>query len=158
MSSRQSPRKAQVKRKTRETSIRLEIDLDSPGKVQIQTGIGFFDHMLTALAVHGRMELLVEAEGDLHVDQHHLVEDVGSSLAPRCVRHWEMISASSGLPPPMPRSMMRSRVPSWISAAGLISTAGWRSVAPSWAALTPTSCGSSFRRSSRTPRSTYTST
>ncbi len=80
MSSRQSPRKAQVKRKTRETSIRLEIDLDSPGKVQIQTGIGFFDHMLTALAVHGRMELLVEAEGDLHVDQHHLVEDVGIVL------------------------------------------------------------------------------
>jgi imidazoleglycerol-phosphate dehydratase len=58
----------------------MEIDLDEPGPAQIRTGIGFFDHMLVALAAHGRIGLLIEAEGDLHVDQHHLVEDVGIVL------------------------------------------------------------------------------
>ena len=80
MISKQTPRRAEVKRKTRETSIRIEVDLVEPGRAEIRTGIGFLDHMLTALAVHGRLGLLVEAEGDLHVDQHHLVEDVGIVL------------------------------------------------------------------------------
>src|SRR5262245_8907106 len=80
MVSKEAPRRAQVNRKTRETSIRMELDLDDPGKAQIKTGVGFFDHMLTALATHARIGLLLEAEGDLHVDQHHLVEDVGIVL------------------------------------------------------------------------------
>ncbi len=80
MASKELKRKAQVVRKTRETSIRLSLDLDDPGTTQIQTGVGFFDHMLTALSRHGRMSLEVEAQGDLHVDQHHLVEDVGIVL------------------------------------------------------------------------------
>lgn len=80
MESPKNSRKAAVERTTRETSIRLELDLDRPGRADISTGIGFFDHMLTALASHGRMSLRIAATGDLQVDQHHLVEDVGIVL------------------------------------------------------------------------------
>lgn len=80
MAGSEKPRAAQVTRTTGETSVRLELDLDDPGKVEIQTGVGFFDHMLEALARHGRLGLKLEAKGDLHVDQHHLVEDVGIAL------------------------------------------------------------------------------
>jgi len=80
MASTEPTRKARVVRKTRETSIRLDLDLDDPERCEVKTGIGFFDHMLTALAKHGRLGLSIEAEGDLHVDQHHLVEDVGIVL------------------------------------------------------------------------------
>ena len=74
------PRRAEKARQTRETDIRLAIDLDRPGTVEISTGVGFFDHMLTALATHGRFSLEIAATGDLHIDQHHLVEDVGIVL------------------------------------------------------------------------------
>src|ERR1041385_6234611 len=73
-------REAVVERKTRETEIRLRVDLDRPQAPSVSTGIGFFDHMLTALATHGRFALEVDARGDLHVDGHHLVEDVGIAL------------------------------------------------------------------------------
>jgi imidazoleglycerol-phosphate dehydratase len=73
-------RKSSVKRETRETSVRVEVDLDRPAEPRVRTGIGFFDHMLASLAQHGRLGLTVEAVGDLHVDQHHLVEDVGIAL------------------------------------------------------------------------------
>jgi imidazoleglycerol-phosphate dehydratase len=73
-------RRAEVVRKTRETQIRIRIDLDGPGAVEASTGIGFFDHMLEALGLHGRLGLRVEGKGDLVVDQHHLVEDVGIAL------------------------------------------------------------------------------
>jgi len=73
-------RRAQVERKTRETDIRLSLDLDHPADPQVSTGIGFFDHMLSALSTHGRFALDLRAKGDLHVDQHHLVEDVGIAL------------------------------------------------------------------------------
>ncbi len=73
-------RTATVQRKTAETEIRLEIDLDGCGRGQIASGVGFFDHMLTLLAKHAAIDLTVEAQGDLHVDQHHTVEDVGISL------------------------------------------------------------------------------
>jgi imidazoleglycerol-phosphate dehydratase len=71
------PRTAQIKRKTTETDIELALDLDGGGSAQIGTGIGFFDHMLTLLARHSAIDLTVKATGDLHVDQHHTVEDVG---------------------------------------------------------------------------------
>ena len=74
------PRKTELKRTTRETSISIELDLDDPGRLEVRTGIGFFDHMLTALGSHGRMGLVIDATGDLDVDQHHLVEDVGIVL------------------------------------------------------------------------------
>jgi len=68
---------ARIDRKTAETDIQLELDVDGSGKADVQTGVGFFDHMLTLLAKHGALDLTVRAKGDLHVDQHHTVEDVG---------------------------------------------------------------------------------
>jgi imidazoleglycerol-phosphate dehydratase len=73
-------RAAQIQRETGETKIRLEIDLDGSGYSRLATGIGFFDHMLTLLAKHSLIDLIVEAEGDLQVDAHHTVEDVGICL------------------------------------------------------------------------------
>lgn len=67
----------QIKRQTSETDIRALLDLDGGGIVEIDTGIAFFDHMLTLLAVHGQLDLKVQAQGDLAVDYHHTVEDVG---------------------------------------------------------------------------------
>lgn len=72
-------RTAEINRKTKETDISVKLDLDG-GNTDISTGIGFFDHMLTAFAVHGGMGLTVKAEGDLYVDGHHTVEDVGIVL------------------------------------------------------------------------------
>jgi len=73
-------RKAVVKRKTRETDIELSLGLDGGGRSKIATGIGFLDHMLTSFATHGRFDLQVKCKGDLHVDAHHSVEDVGIAL------------------------------------------------------------------------------
>jgi imidazoleglycerol-phosphate dehydratase len=73
-------RTARVERKTEETSIELELNLDGTGQRQIDTGVGFFDHMLSHIAVHGMLDLVVRATGDLHVDAHHTVEDVGIVL------------------------------------------------------------------------------
>lgn len=73
-------RKAGVRRKTLETDIRLELNLDGAGKAAVTTGVGFFDHMLTLFAVHGFFDLTLEAHGDLDVDPHHTVEDVGLAL------------------------------------------------------------------------------
>ena len=70
-------RTAAAERRTSETSIRVSLDLDGTGTSRIQTGIGFLDHMLTALARHSMIDLAVEAEGDLQVDFHHTTEDVG---------------------------------------------------------------------------------
>jgi imidazoleglycerol-phosphate dehydratase len=74
------PRTATVSRKTAETDIVLSIDLDGTGKADVQTGLGFFDHMLTLLAGHSLIDLTVRCQGDLHVDGHHTVEDVGRAL------------------------------------------------------------------------------
>ena len=73
-------RSATVKRKTRETDISVTIDLDGTGKAEIQTGVGFFDHMLEQVARHSLIDVTVAAKGDLHIDQHHTVEDVGIAL------------------------------------------------------------------------------
>ncbi|MEE3392177.1 MAG: imidazoleglycerol-phosphate dehydratase HisB [Lachnospiraceae bacterium] len=73
-------RKAKVTRKTRETSITVEIDLDGSGKAEIDTGVGFFDHMLKSFARHGFFDLNVKVEGDLFVDCHHTIEDTGIVL------------------------------------------------------------------------------
>jgi imidazoleglycerol-phosphate dehydratase len=70
-------RAARIQRATNETRIDLAIDLDGTGRAEIATGVGFFDHMLTLLAKHSLIDLSVKAEGDLHVDPHHTVEDVG---------------------------------------------------------------------------------
>ena len=73
-------RRGEIERKTSETSIRLSLELDGSGTSTIETGIGFFDHMLTLLARHGLFDLEVHAAGDLEVDGHHTVEDVGICL------------------------------------------------------------------------------
>ncbi len=73
-------RTATVERKTKETQITLTIALDGSGTARVRTGIGFLDHMLDLLARHGGFDLRVRAKGDLHVDDHHLVEDVGIVL------------------------------------------------------------------------------
>jgi imidazoleglycerol-phosphate dehydratase len=73
-------RTSQLKRVTGETRIELAVDLDGTGRAELATGIGFFDHMLTLLARHSLIDLRVRAEGDLHVDAHHTVEDVGICL------------------------------------------------------------------------------
>ncbi|NIM07491.1 MAG: imidazoleglycerol-phosphate dehydratase HisB [Armatimonadetes bacterium] len=73
-------RKANVQRKTKETQIKVKLSLDGSGTAKVSTGIGFLDHMLTLLATHGLMDLTLEAKGDLKVDKHHTVEDVGLSL------------------------------------------------------------------------------
>jgi imidazoleglycerol-phosphate dehydratase len=73
-------RRAQVKRSTNETDIAVTVDLDGTGVAEIKTGIGFFDHMLEQVARHSLIDITVAAKGDLHVDQHHTVEDVGIAL------------------------------------------------------------------------------
>jgi imidazoleglycerol-phosphate dehydratase len=74
------PRSVSVTRRTSETDITLELGLDGSGAARIETGVGFFDHMLTAFARHGMFDLTVTARGDLHIDAHHTVEDVGIVL------------------------------------------------------------------------------
>jgi imidazoleglycerol-phosphate dehydratase len=75
-----SPRVADVQRNTSETQIRVRINLDGNGQAQLSTGIGFFDHMLDQIARHGLIDLEIDAKGDLHIDGHHTVEDVGITL------------------------------------------------------------------------------
>lgn len=74
------PRRAEINRETSETRIQLRLNLDGTGRAEIATGIGFLDHMLTALARHAMIDLAVTAEGDLHIDFHHTTEDVGIVL------------------------------------------------------------------------------
>ena len=74
------PRIATVQRDTKETQIRVRVNLDGSGAAAIATGIGFFDHMLEQIARHGLIDLEIQARGDLHVDGHHTVEDVGIAL------------------------------------------------------------------------------
>ena len=80
MTNSQSPRTATIHRKTKETDITLTLSLDGNGQADAQTGVGFLDHMLDALARHARFDLTVRASGDLHIDEHHTVEDVGIVL------------------------------------------------------------------------------
>ena len=73
-------RKGNVKRETKETSIDLMLNLDGRGESEISTGVGFFDHMMTAFAVHSGFDLRISCKGDLQVDCHHTVEDIGIAL------------------------------------------------------------------------------
>ena len=71
---------AEVVRETKETRIRVRIDLDGTGKTEISTGVGFYDHMLESFGRHGGFDMIVETQGDLHIDMHHTVEDTGIVL------------------------------------------------------------------------------
>jgi imidazoleglycerol-phosphate dehydratase len=70
-------RRAEVQRNTKETQIRVTVDLDGSGRAELASGIGFFDHMLEQIARHSMLDLAVQAKGDLHIDGHHTVEDIG---------------------------------------------------------------------------------
>ncbi|MDP2803245.1 MAG: imidazoleglycerol-phosphate dehydratase HisB [Phreatobacter sp.] len=73
-------RKGQITRTTRETDITVSVDLDGSGRAEVATGVGFFDHMLDQIARHGMIDISIRAKGDLHIDDHHTVEDVGIAL------------------------------------------------------------------------------
>jgi imidazoleglycerol-phosphate dehydratase len=75
-----APRRAERSRETRETSVRVVLDLDGSGRAEISTGVGFYDHLLTSLAHHSLLDLVIEARGDLEIDEHHTVEDVALTL------------------------------------------------------------------------------
>jgi len=75
-----APRAADIRRETGETRISLRVDLDGTGRSTVQSGVGFFDHMLTHLGKHGLFDLTIRANGDTHIDDHHTVEDVGIVL------------------------------------------------------------------------------
>ena len=75
-----SPRTAEISRNTSETQIRVAINIDGSGKQKLNTGVPFFDHMLDQIARHGMIDLEIEAKGDLHIDAHHTIEDIGITL------------------------------------------------------------------------------
>jgi len=75
-----APRTARIQRNTQETRVRVAINLDGSGQARLHSGIGFFDHMLEQIARHGLIDMVIECEGDLHVDGHHTVEDIGITL------------------------------------------------------------------------------
>ena len=79
-------RTGEVERTTKETAIRVSVDLDGTGVAKVATGVGFFDHMLEQLGRHSLVDLTIDAEGDLHVDSHHTVEDVGIALGTALTR------------------------------------------------------------------------
>lgn len=74
------PRRAEIRRTTRETDVAIAVNLDGTGHSEVATGIGFLDHMLDQIARHGLIDLIIRAEGDLHIDGHHTTEDVGITL------------------------------------------------------------------------------
>ena len=79
-------RVGEIRRTTKETDLFVRVALDGRGEAVVKTGIGFFDHMLEALARHGLLDLTVEAQGDLHVDGHHTVEDTGIAIGTAIAR------------------------------------------------------------------------
>lgn len=80
MAAKTSPRRAEIARRTKETDISVAVDLDGTGVFDISTGVGFFDHMVEQLSRHSLIDMTVKAKGDLHIDDHHTVEDVGIAL------------------------------------------------------------------------------
>ncbi|HUH50370.1 MAG TPA: imidazoleglycerol-phosphate dehydratase, partial [Mycoplana sp.] len=73
-------RKASISRKTNETAVSVTVDIDGTGTAKISTGVGFFDHMLDQLARHSLIDMEIETKGDLHIDDHHTVEDTGIAI------------------------------------------------------------------------------
>src|SRR6476469_479175 len=92
-------RVGRVERTTKETSVLVEINLDGTGKVDVSTGVGFYDHMLDQLGRHGLFDLNVKTEGDLHIDTHHTIEDTALARAPPSSRpsatRWAFTAAAT---------------------------------------------------------------
>src|SRR2546430_13078262 len=113
-------RKGSVKRSTKETDVEVEIDLDGAGRASISTGIGFLDHMLELLARHARIDLIVRAKGDLHIDHHHTTEDVGIALGQavkQALRHIQGHTRYAHQPVPTVEAHNRSDVDNFCHAA-----------------------------------------
>ena len=89
-------RQAIINRNTGETSVSVEVNLDNAMPIEVNTGIGYLDHMLTLLAVHGRFSLQINAKGDLDVDSHHTVEDVGIVLGQAILQALGKSSCTNG--------------------------------------------------------------
>jgi imidazoleglycerol-phosphate dehydratase len=79
---------AKIERNTLETQIQVEVNLDGTGRCALRTGVPFLEHMLEQVARHGLIDLTIEAKGDLHIDAHHTVEDIGISFGQACARAW----------------------------------------------------------------------
>ncbi|PIC62892.1 imidazoleglycerol-phosphate dehydratase [Sporosarcina sp. P13] len=106
-------RREQILRKTGETDIEMDFSLDGTGQTDIQTGVGFFDHMLTAFAKHGRFDLTVKCDGDIEVDQHHSVEDIGIVLGQafnKCIGTKEGIERFALVSTPMDEALSTASI------------------------------------------------
>jgi imidazoleglycerol-phosphate dehydratase len=106
-------RKATITRKTKETDISVAVDLDGSGKARVATGIGFFDHMLEQIARHSLIDVTIKAKGDLHIDQHHTVEDVGIALGQairRALGDMKGITRYADVHLPMDEAMTRAAI------------------------------------------------
>ena len=103
-------RKASVQRNTLETRIQVSVNLDGGGTATLQTGVPFLDHMLDQVARHGMIDIEIVAEGDLHIDAHHMVEDVGVTLGQAVARRWATKKVCAVTAMPMCRSTKRSHV------------------------------------------------
>jgi len=140
-----TPRVAEVTRNTAETQIRVKVNLDGTGQANLSTGIGFFDHMLDQIARHGLIDLDIQAKGDLHIDGHHTVEDVGITLGQAVAK---AMGDKKGLRRyghayvPLDEALSRvvidlSGRPAWSITCH--SPAAW------WVVLTPNSCTNFFK-------------
>jgi imidazoleglycerol-phosphate dehydratase len=106
-------RKSEIERETKETDIKLLLNLDGTGVADISTGVGFLDHMLTAFSVHSGFDLTVRAVGDLQVDAHHTVEDIGIVLGQafaECIRDKEKLARYGFFPIPMDEALAQAAV------------------------------------------------
>ena len=106
-------RTAKIERKTKETDIRIALNLDGTGQAEIETGMPFFNHMLDVFSRHGLFDVKIRAKGDIEVDYHHTVEDVGLRSVRRSKRRWETNRAFAALAKPAARWM--KRWPKWSS-------------------------------------------
>lgn len=118
-------RTAEVERRTAETEIIVKMDLDGTGQADIHTGIGFFDHMLHQIARHGMIDLYVKCEGDLWIDGHHSIEDIGIAMGRVLLRRLAIKPASRVSAKAVCPLMMRFPVSLWISRAVPIWSGTW---------------------------------
>lgn len=138
-------RVAEVQRNTAETRVQVRVNLDGTGKARLNSGIGFLDHMLDQIARHGLIDLEVECAGDLHIDGHHTVEDIGITLGQAFAKAVGDKRASAATAMPMCRWM--KRFPAWSLTSLAAPACTWTASSPlaalvSW---TPSWCSSSSR-------------